>query len=194
MASKILVHRVRRSGDDSIAYLLGHGSDVRKVTFYFEPSLGAAVVTDGKDVPVVILLALPRMRREPERRLLFRFGVKKDDFTNMVLQPTFIRSLRLPAAQRRPHFKDSADFVLNRTGPTIEVINTIPLPAHGIARGKIKDVFCRPSIRVQVNSALNGCFRSICGFIECAEKGDSDCFEERSKVAAFCRASGTIDA
>lgn len=192
MASKILVHRVRRSGDDSIAYLLGRGSDVRKVTFYFEPSLSAAVVTDRKDVPLVMLLALPRMRRGPERRLLFRFGAKEDGFTTKVLQPTFIRSLRLPAAQRRPHFKNSADFVLNRTGPAIEVINTIPLPAHGIARGKIKDIFCKPSLRVQLNSALNACFRSVCGFIKCAEKGDSDCFEERSRVAAFCRASGTV--
>ncbi|SRR6266536_621754 len=193
MAPEILVRRVRRSGDDSISYLLGRGSDVRKVTLYFQQSLSAAVVTDGKDIPLVVLLSLPRIRQEAERRLIFRFGAKEDDFTAMVLQPTFISSLRLPAAQRRPHFKNSADFALNRTGPTVEVINTIPLPAHAIARRTIKDVFCKPSVRVQLNSALNACFRSICGFIGCAEKGESDCFDERSQVAAFCRASGTVE-
>jgi hypothetical protein len=191
MTSELLVRSVRRHGDHQIRYLLDRGRKTRKLTLFLEFSLSAAVVTDGKDVPLAVLLALPRTPELPERRLLLRFGVKEDDFTNRVLQPTLIRSLPLPAAQTEPHFKNSADFALNRKGPKVEDVDTIPLPAHAIAQRKLKDVFCEPSLEVKLNSALNACFRSICDFLGCKEKDLTDrCFDEQKEVEAFCFAQG----
>jgi hypothetical protein len=193
MTSEIRVRSVRRHGDHQIRYLLDRGGETRKLTLFLEFSLSAAIVTNGKDVPLALLLALPPTPEVRERRLLLRFGVKEeDDFTNRVLQPTFIRSLPLPAAQTEPHFKDSADFALNRKGPNkVDDFNTIPLPAHAIAKGKLKDVFCEPSLSVKMNSALNACFRSICGYIECKEKSPvARCFDEAKEVGAFCLGQG----
>lgn len=191
MTSELLVRSVRRYGDNKIHYLLDRGSEGRKVTLFHEASLSAALATDGKDVPLALLLALPQTPKQPERRLLFRFGAKEDDFTTTALQPTFIQSLRLPAAQRHPHFKDSADFALNRTGPEVEVVDTTPLPAHAIARKPLKDAFCEPSLSVQLNSALNGCFRSICDYIECKEKNPmAPGIDEEEQIEAICLARG----
>lgn len=192
MASELLVRSVRRHGDHTIHYLLDHGSEGRKLTLFHEAPLSAALVTDGKDVPLALLFAIPQTPKQPERRLLFRFGAKEeDDLTTTALQPTFIQSLRLPVAQRQPHFKDSADFALNRIGPEVKVVDTTPQPAHAIAKDSLKDAFCKPSLDVQINSALNGCFRSICDYIECKEKNPLDrCFDEVKQVSAICAAIG----
>jgi hypothetical protein len=196
MTSEIRVRGIRRHGDHQIRYLLDRGEETRKLTLFLEFTLSTAIVTNGKDVPLALLLARPPTPEVRERRLLLRFGVKEeddlDDFTKRVLQPAFIRSLPLPAAQTEPHFKDSDDFALNRKGPhKVDDVNTIPLPAHAIAKGKIKDVFCKPSLSVQMNSALNACFKSICGYIECKEKDPlARCFDEAQEVGAFCAALG----
>lgn len=191
MASELLVRSVRRYGNNKVHYLLDSEKENRKVTLFHESSLSAALATDGKDVPLALLLALPQTSKQPERRLLFRFGTKEDDFTTTALQPAFIQSLRLPAAQRQPHFKDSADFALNRTGPEVEVVDTTPLPAHAIARKSLKDAFCEPGLNIVLDSYSNTCFRTICGYLECKEKSPTArCLDELQTVNAYCFAQG----
>jgi len=196
MTSELLVRSVRRHGDHQIHYLLDRRRETCKLTLFHESPLSAALVTDEKDVPLAVLLVLPRLALPrkpelPERRLLSRFGVKEeDDFTTRVLQPTLIRSLPLPAAQKEPPFKNSADFALNRTGPEVVAVDTTPLPAHAIAKDQsLEDQICNPSLHVKMNSALNACFRALCDFIKASKKGEST-IAERQKVAAYCFGQG----
>jgi hypothetical protein len=121
----------------------------------------------------------------PEARTLIRFG-DRVPASEAILRPATIAALRLPQAQREPHWKDSAEFILNRPGQ-IHVIQTPPVLVA--ASQSLEEMFCDPSLSVKLNSALNACFKNVCEYLKCT-KTSVDCTKEVQQVRAFCFAEG----
>jgi len=187
MAVPVEVIYVRRtSGGDVLSYGLIHNNSVRRLALFQTPGISVAVVLDDRRFLRAILLGFHATGDLPEARTLIRFG-DRDPASEAILTPATIAALRLPQAQRESHWKDSAEFILNRPGH----IHVVQTPAVLVAaRQSVKEMFCDPSLTVQLNSALNACFRNVCEYLECTEKVTVDCTEQVGKVRAFCFAEG----
>jgi hypothetical protein len=187
MAVSVEVTYVRRTSGDVLSYGLTRNNSARRLALFRAPGISAAAVQDDRKFLQAILLGLHATGNRPEARTLLRFG-DRDPASEAILRPATIAALRLPKAQRGPHWKNSTEFILNRPGQgQVHVIHTAG--ALVVARQTLEEIFCKPSLSVQMNSALNACFRNICDYIKCT-KTNIDCTQEVQQVRAFCFAQG----
>jgi hypothetical protein len=187
MASAVAVSSVRRaSSGDTVRYSLVYDGTPRKLTLYQLPGFSAAGVFNERGQPLAILFAIHAIRKQPERRVLIRFG-DRDAATTAILKPKILASLKLPSSQTQPHWKNSPDFALNQSVPRTRLVKAPP--GKVVARQSLEEMICNPSTRVKMNSALNACFRALCRYIRC-KKTNRSCFVEAQTASAFCFSSG----
>ena len=193
MAAPILVPHVRRPHDDVVAYILRRASETRKLMLYRTAPISAAAAMNQRDVPLALLFSVDPLEGQTELRVLVHFAKKPasrlDSLTASILEPTFIRNLRLPTAQRTPHWKNGREFALTRKASNTLDVDAKPVGPGVISKDTLQDWFCEPSLEIKLNSATNACFRTLCDYIKCA-KQKRPCLAEEQKVRAFCLAVG----
>jgi len=187
MAVPVEVINVRRAhDDDALLYGLEHDGVTRRLALLRGSGISVAAVLDDDRYPRAILLGLHGTKKLQEARSLLRFG-DRDQASTAILRPSTIAKLRLPRSQDGPHWKNSAEFILNRPAGRVHVVASPPV--FVVAKQSLEEMFCNPSLSVKLNSALNACFRNVCDFIKCT-KTSVDCVDEAQQVRAFCFAEG----